>query len=181
MWRRRPWPQMAMRPWAAVMCLSLSAAGCALLWAGPASGASPSVWQRTGALRVGVENPTLIVLQSGEALLAGGSRAGGSSAAETHGTTAVAETYEPARGTWSTTSPMLVPRVLHTATLLQSGEVLVTGGQTTNGAGLASAELYEPRTRTWSGVSAPMLASRAGHTATLLPSGEVLIVGGNFG
>ena len=120
----------------------------------------------------------------GRSATRGGSRAGGSSSAETHSTTTAAELYDPARGTWSATGAMAIPRVLHTATLLETGvdagEVLVTGGENAPSRSVASAELYDPDTGTWSPTGG-MAANRAGHTATLLPSGKVLIVGGNFG
>jgi lysophospholipase L1-like esterase len=163
------------------------AAACAMfvmLSAGPAAGAT-CTWQRTGPLLVGVENPTLTMLASGQALLTGGSRAGGSSSAETHTTTTMAELYDPEHGTWSPTGTMATPRVLHTATLLESGEeagdVLITGGEDSPNHSVASAELYDPSTGLWSPTAGSMAIERAGHTATLLPSGEVLIVGGNFG
>jgi N-acetylneuraminic acid mutarotase len=73
--------------------------------------------------------------------------------------------------------PLASPRYLHTATLLESGKVLVVGGQDSSQP-LATAELYDPITNTWT--PAGMLASaRYAHTATLLlPSGKVLVVGG---
>ncbi|WP_437609466.1 kelch repeat-containing protein [Sorangium sp. So ce834] len=67
----------------------------------------------------------------------------------------------------------------HTATLLQSGKVLVAGGSSLPEA-LASAELYDPTDGTWSLVG-QMLAARYRHTATLLESGEVLVLGGQSG
>ena len=80
-------------------------------------------------------------------------------------------------GTWSTTEGMAVHRGYHTATLLPDGRVLVVGGTQTYFA-LASAELYDPRTRTWS--SAGSLPTPSwGHTATLLQNGTVLVVGGS--
>jgi lysophospholipase L1-like esterase len=159
-------------------------AACTLLWPALAAGADLGTWQRTGPALVGVENPTLTTLPSGEALLSGGARAGGSSSAETHSLTTMAELYDPARGTWSATGSMAVPRILHTATLLETGvdagKVLVTGGENAPNESVASAELYDPSTGKWSPTGS-MAAERAGQTATLLGNGEVLVVGGNFG
>ena len=45
---------------------------------------------------------------------------------------------------------MEVERAAHTATLLADGRVLVTGGFRSGEAALASAELYDPQTRTFS-------------------------------
>jgi hypothetical protein len=60
-------------------------------------------------------------------------------------------------------------------TLLLNGLVLVAGGQ---GHGtLASAELYDPASGTWSPTGALPIAIW-GHTATLLPNGAVLVTGG---
>jgi hypothetical protein len=71
---------------------------------------------------------------------------------------------------------MSTPRIRHTATLLQDGRVLVTGGNT---AATASAEIYDPATGLWS-LTTPMNSARSDHTATLLPNGKVLIVGGGW-
>src|SRR5690242_10025431 len=54
-------------------------------------------------------------------------------------------------------SPMLTPRVLHTATLLPNGKVLVAGGLITNRPAMhtSSAEVYDPASGAWT-VTAPM-------------------------
>ena len=74
---------------------------------------------------------------------------------------------------------MSVDRAAHQATCLQDGRVLVTGGCGGNHceAILASAELYEPSSRTFRCV-ASMGTARASHAAALLPDGRVLVVGG---
>jgi Galactose oxidase, central domain len=69
---------------------------------------------------------------------------------------------------WVTTGSMGTARAFHTATLLESGEVLVAGGYL-NGA-LSSAELYDPSSGTWTPTGS-MRTARDSHTATLLPSG----------
>jgi N-acetylneuraminic acid mutarotase len=70
-------------------------------------------------------------------------------------------------------------RLDHTATLLSSGKVLVVGGQVgpVPFSSLASAEIYDPTTNSWS-AAAPMIVSRAGQSAILLQDGRVLVVGG---
>ncbi len=86
--------------------------------------------------------------------------------------------------TFILTGSMNVPREYHTATLLPNGQVLVAGGQViTNSitlatATLASAELYNPVTGTWT-LTGPMNIARSLFTATLLPNGKVLVVAGD--
>jgi hypothetical protein len=81
------------------------------------------------------------------------------------------------RGTSSATGSMAVHRGSQTATLLPDGRVLVVGGMQTLLV-LASAELYDPRTRRWSSAGSLTLPSW-GHTATLLQNRKVLVVGGS--
>jgi hypothetical protein len=76
------------------------------------------------------------------------------------------------------TGSMVAERSFHTATLLNSGKVLVAGGFDTNGAPLATAELYDPVAKTFSLTANNMPNKAAGHTATLLLNGKVLVVGG---
>ncbi|MBV8271715.1 MAG: hypothetical protein JO067_05525 [Cupriavidus sp.] len=63
----------------------------------------------------------------------------------------------------------------HTATLLPSGMVLVMGGRV-SGTRLASAELYDPTTGTWTQTGS-MTQACAEHAAMLLP-GDSVRVGG---
>lgn len=72
------------------------------------------------------------------------------------------------------------PRSAHTATTLRSGQVLIVGGMTSGGAGLASVELFDPGNNSIEELSG-LKERRIDHTATLLPDGRVLIAGGYNG
>lgn len=89
-------------------------------------------------------------------------------------TPSTAELYYPAINGWrATDSFMRARRSGHTATKLDDGRVLITGGD----GPLTSAEIYDPSTRAFS--DAPHLTkARSNHTATRLLDGRVLITGG---
>jgi len=88
-------------------------------------------------------------------------------------------------GMFMPTGSMTTPRVLHTATPLADGTVLIAGGRrVVRSAGptvvfvtYSSAERYDPNTGTFQATGS-MGTSRAYHSATLLPDGRVLIAGG---
>ena len=91
--------------------------------------------------------------------------------------TTSAELYNPAIGTWAVTGSLVARRYGPTATLLNNGKVLVTGGSTSGGAVLASAELYDPLSGSWT-LTGFMISAREYHTAILLQDGKVLVAAG---
>lgn len=80
--------------------------------------------------------------------------------------------------TWSFTGNMGPQRAFHSATVLNSGKVLVAGGRNRQQYGLATAELYNPATGTFTSTG-NLNTGRANFTATLLNNGKVLIAGGD--
>jgi hypothetical protein len=74
---------------------------------------------------------------------------------------------------------MAAARIGQTATLLSDGRVLIAGGNNALGY-LASAELYDPKTGSFSPAGS-MTTAHAYHTATVLSDGRTLIAGGQNG
>ena len=133
----------------------------------------------TGAMAVGRIGETATRLQDGRVLIAGGFDAASLMTATDGASLTSAELYDPATGVFSQTGSMTRGRSYHTATLLDDGRVLIVGGYDPSmggatvsaalmayhsgsaGAGtpprtmlapgnLASAELYDPVTGTFS-------------------------------
>src|SRR5207253_6007752 len=117
-------------------------------------------------------------LQNGRVLVAGGWNFRGS---ESDGTVWVpgAEVYDAATDAWTTAGSLATPRAFHTATLLPNGKVFVAGGWNNRVSPfvLASAELYDPASNSWSAI-ASMAQGRLGAFASILPDGRVLVAGG---
>jgi hypothetical protein len=117
--------------------------------------AANSLDARTG--RISVANQAFVITQSGN---------------------------NPAPGNWIPANRMRVSRDYYSpysVTLLQNGKVLVAGGQVLGASTkLASAELYDPSTGTWSETGS-LNTARDGHRAVPLQNGKVLVVGGYVG
>jgi N-acetylneuraminic acid mutarotase len=91
--------------------------------------------------------------------------------------TAILPAVAQSSGTWAATGSLNFPRIGHTATLLANGQVLVAGGEDSQGNHIAAAELYNPATGAWT-VTGGLATHRIDHAATLLANGDVLVAGG---
>jgi len=80
---------------------------------------------------------------------------------------------------WALTGTLIAGRTLATLTLLANGKALLVGGQTVGAPfqTLASCELYDPATGTWSNTGS-LATGRENHVAILLTDGRVLVAGG---
>jgi N-acetylneuraminic acid mutarotase len=132
------------------------------------------VWTNTGSLLIGTYQHTATLLPNGQVLAAGGLTA--------FGVVGTVEFYDPGSGTWNIVAfrGLNTHRRYHTATLLPNGQLLVAGGFNDNTGEVASAEVYDPGSGTWS-TTASLNTGRHFHTATLLANGKVLVAGGYNG
>jgi uncharacterized repeat protein (TIGR01451 family) len=101
----------------------------------------------TGSLITARTNHRTALLNNGTVLITGGLTGSSSGFSDLSS----AEIYDPSSGTFAATASMNAARDLHTATLLNDGSVLVTGGSQSennclNCGAIAGAELYQPST-----------------------------------
>jgi len=132
-----------------------------------------NVWSPAASMAMARTNAKAMLLGNGKVLVIGGVNGAGFVTS--------AELYDPLSNTWASAGSMATGRVRFTATLLSNGKVLVAGGNSSGvgaGVALASAELYDPATNSWSS-AASMTTPRDSATATLLGNGAVLVTGGS--
>jgi len=130
-----------------------------------------NTWTFTGTMSDDFTFHTALLLPDGRVLVVGSSFLGFEGDR--------AELYDPGTGEWTPASAFNTPRVFGeaTLTLLSNGKVLLAGGFSESETALASAELYDPATDTWTETGS-LLTAREGHAASLLPDGKVLVSGG---
>ncbi|HUI75386.1 MAG TPA: kelch repeat-containing protein [Candidatus Acidoferrum sp.] len=117
---------------------------------------------------------TATLLQNGQVLITGGEKDPIPSAAYNN-----AEVFDPTTWTFIPLSASLTSaREGHAATLLNNGQVLITGGNVPGTGSLNTAEIYDPSTNTFKAVPSSMVSSRIYHDSVLLNGGKVLLSGG---
>jgi len=72
-----------------------------------------------------------------------------------------------------------IARMLHTASVLPNGRILVVGGVGSGDRALSGVQIYDPMQDTWTN-AAPMAGARFQHAATVLSTGQVLVTGGLY-
>jgi hypothetical protein len=133
-------------------------------------------FSNTGNLNTPRESHSATLLNDGTVLIAGGE-------GYLNGLPLLyssAEIYSPTSGVFTTaTGSMNVASAGHTATLLNTGQVLIAAGSggTYGDTPLARTEIYNPTNQTFM-LSGSLTTARQYLTATLLSNGQVLIAGG---
>ena len=134
-------------------------------------------WFSAASMQDGRENPASVLLGDGRVLVVGGTHE--ARVVGIRVTMASAEIYDPSTDSWSPADSMAQARGAPGAVLLSDGKVLVVGGWVSDRKweGLASAEIYDPSTDSWSRAGS-MAQGRGVPVAVLLPDGRVLVIGG---
>jgi hypothetical protein len=137
----------------------------------PATGA----FQPTGPMTLRRQGHTATRLPDGRVLVTGGLTLDRDGFTRVH--SASAEFYDPASGTFAATWPLTRPRSGHQATLLSTGQVLITGGEGDPlYAGNARwGELFDPGTGRFSPIQLDQ--DRNGEAVIALPGGGALLTG----
>jgi hypothetical protein len=124
-------------------------------------------WQDAGDLGVGLAGASAFVV-GGQVVVLGGYTETGLNAA--------VFLYDIANGTWSTGRAAPGPELYGTASLLQDGRILVSGGTTNGRTAAAATWIYDPASDTWR--QGPDMADpRLLHGSATLTDGSVLVVG----
>lgn len=142
-----------------------------------------ATWSLTGSLNVPRADEGMVALPNGKALIAGGIDA--TPGSPTYGTSsAKAELYDPATGSWTLTGNLNVARSFFGMSadysdlaLLPNGQVLIDGGWDGSRT-LSSAELYDPATGSWT-LTGSLNSVRKDHRTIALQNGNALAVGGS--
>ena len=138
----------------------------------PGSGA----FGRVGNMALDRSRHSATLLADGSVLIVGGE--GGYLVNGFYQALASVEVFDPATGAFATRTALPQPRVMHDATRLADGTILLTGGIFYSGSGPRSdAELYDPATGSSIG-PIQMRAERVAGTALALADGSVLVAAG---
>jgi len=134
-----------------------------------------STWEITDSLNYQRDwSFTASVLENGEVIVVGGVDI------ETNPpgiyTLKTCEKFDPTLEEWTIIDSLELERKGHTATILNDGRLLISGGDNSLGS-IAHCEVFNPITGQWS-LTDSLSIKRGNHSAVLLPNGKVLVTGG---
>jgi hypothetical protein len=136
-----------------------------------------STWTITGSLHTPRDSHRTILLNNGKVLAI----AGTNNTPSTGVFLTSCELYDPSTGLWTVTGSLNTSHGFgFTATLLNNGNVLVTGGYDINyypNGDFNTCEIYDSTTGIWTVIS-PLNIRRSSHSAVRLADGKVLVAGG---
>lgn len=146
-----------------------------LIFLSPIHVMADGTWTTVGSMVGTRAGGSSVVLPNGKVLVAGGSNGLSSG----NSLVPYSEIYDPSTQLWTQSGNLNTPRAIgrYDLVLLNTGKVLVAGGNDINGSPFNSAELYNPSAGTWSYTGNMNQARRAAVTV-LLSDGRVLVAGG---
>jgi hypothetical protein len=174
------------RTWLRGVCVSAALGAAAAAAVGCSSeGAPVSSAEGIGTARDALATPTLTFpgsfyadtatrLNDGRVLVAGGLTKSGTTDAATTATAI----YDPSTNQWASTGSLMASRIDPTAIRMADGRVLISGGKNLS-TSLASNEVYNPATGTFTTVFGDLAVPRWGHAAVLLNNGSIMVAGGS--
>ena len=136
-------------------------------------------WTKAGKMSSMRTGHTASLLTNGKVLIVGGATVNSATDKQDQKELKhlhLTEMYDYKTNTWTESPPMKVARWEHTSTALPSGDILVVGGENSEGL-LSSTELFDVENNEWV-VLDNLSYPRARHVAVLLSSNKVLVAGG---
>jgi hypothetical protein len=133
-------------------------------------------WRLVAPMSTAREGHTATLLHDGRVLVTGGDIGGAE--------ITTCEIFDPTKnsgyGEWTKVAPTNFPRKNHTATLVSSRYIILTGAWRV-GHGDRSTEIMDTWDQSANWYQGPtMLETRSNHSATLLPDGRLLLIGGEI-
>jgi hypothetical protein len=117
------------------------------------------------------------LLADGRVLVVGGERESGYYFTDTE----IFDPAKPAGAAWSMGPSLFEARRGHSAILLASGELMISGGDSNGLDALSSVTFLKPGASSWTLGGLPIKEPRRNHRSTLLPGDKVLLSGGSRG